>query len=106
VNAARVSQPINGSNHKRVVLFVAGNELNSRKAKSNLAKLCKEHLGGREFEVVDVLADHTKALQWKVLLTPALLVFSAGSPVRITGNLEQTDRVLSALQMKERGHGA
>jgi hypothetical protein len=40
--------------------------------------LCKEHLGGREFEVVDVLADHTKALQWKVLLTPALLVFSAG----------------------------
>lgn len=106
MNTGRVNHTTNGNKQKRLILFVAGDELNSRKAKSNLVKLCEQHLGGRGFEVVDVLADHSKALQWKVLLTPALLVLSADKPVRITGNLDQTDRVLSALHMKERGHGA
>jgi len=89
-----------------MVLFVAGNEINSEKARANLSDLCRDHLGGRGFEVVDVFQDHSKALQWKVFLTPALLVFSDTNPVRITGNLEHTDRVLAALGAKELGHGA
>ena len=92
----------------RMILFVAGEETNSRKARNNLGRFCNEHLYGNcDLEVVDVLANHSKALQWKVLLTPALLVFSSASqPVRITGNLDDTERVLAAFGMRQRGHGA
>ena len=96
----------NGSDSDRMVLFIAGDGINSRKAMSNLEKLCNEHLNGRDFEVVDVLEDHSKALEWKILLTPALLVFSGDEPVRITGSLDHGDRVLAALGTRGRAHGA
>lgn len=95
-------------NALQMILFVAGEETNSKKARINLDRLCKEHLARHcALEVVDVLASHKKALQWKILLTPALLVFDSNAkPVRITGNLDDTERVLAALGMRQRAHGA
>jgi hypothetical protein len=90
-----------------MVLFVAGEETNSGKARNNLDRLTEELEGRCTVEVVDVLSNHNAALRWKILLTPALLVFAPGQkPVRITGNLDESKRVIAALGLKQRGHGA
>jgi|SRR5215471_2270910 len=82
----------------RMVLFVAGDEKNSRAARSNVRALCEHHLNAKsEVEVVDVLKDYRRALDNRVLITPTLLVLQPPPPVRIVGTLEDTDRVLSAI---------
>jgi len=46
----------------RFILFVAGDEPNSRAARGNLAELCNEDLHGRcEVAIVDVLQDFAAA---------------------------------------------
>jgi len=87
-----------------MVLFIAGEERNSQAARANLTRICESHLPGRaEVEVVDVLTNHRKALEHRVLLTPAVLIFTSGTPARVTGTLEEPDRVLSALGLKGTG---
>lgn len=87
-----------------MILFVAGEEANSQAARTNLAHICETHFEGRtDVEVVDVLVDHRKALQWRILLTPALLVFTAPRPARVTDTLDEPDRLLEALSLKDIG---
>jgi circadian clock protein KaiB len=82
----------------RMTLFVAGEERNSQAARTNLTRICEKYLSGRvDVEIVDVLVDHRKALEWRVLLTPALLIFNAERPTRVTGNLQEAESVLSAI---------
>jgi hypothetical protein len=86
------------------ILFIAGEERNSIAARANLAKICKSApQGSVEFEIVDVLVDYRKALQFKVLLTPALLIFAADRSARITGSLDQSNRVAAALGLSAVG---
>jgi circadian clock protein KaiB len=78
--------PRNANYHFR--LFVAGDEPNSKLARENLTKLCRQHLkGDYELEVVDVLEDFQAALENNVLITPTLVV----------GTLSDTEKVLAAL---------
>lgn len=91
---------------KRVhaILFVAGEERNSLAAKANLAKICESDPQAKvDFEIVDVLVDHRRALEFKVLLTPALLIFDANRSSRITGSLDESHRVAAALGMTTAG---
>jgi len=82
----------------RMRLFVAGNEANSRKARANLERICKDHLGDDvEYEVIDVLQDFETALECGVLVTPELIV-DAPVSVKIAGTLSDTEKVLAALQ--------
>ncbi len=82
----------------RMRLFVAGNEANSRKARANLKRICKDHLGDDvEYEVIDVLQDFEAALECGVLVTPELIV-DAPVSVKIAGTLSDTEKVLAALQ--------
>jgi len=82
----------------RMRLFVAGNEANSRKARANLERLCKDHLDDDvEYEVIDVLQDFEAALECGVLVTPELIV-DAPVSVKIAGTLSDTEKVLAALQ--------
>jgi hypothetical protein len=70
-------------------------------AQTNLARISANHLSGRaEVEIVDVLENHRKALEWCVLLTPALLIFNAERPTRVTGNLHETEQLLSAIGLR------
>jgi len=87
----------------RMVLFVAGNETNSRLARGNLQKICEEHLGVCELQVVDVLHDYRKALEKRVLITPTLLVESPGPMLRIVGTLEDAAPILSAMHLAAAG---
>lgn len=82
----------------RLVLFVAGEEKNSRLARDNLQRLCDTELGDDcEVRIVDVLEDFAPALEHNVLLTPALLVLAPPPEAMIVGNLKNRDKVLTAL---------
>lgn len=83
----------------RLLLFVAGDEPNSRLAKENLARL-RESLPEIRclLETIDVLEDFRQAVEHKVLITPCLIVLGP-PPVRIVGNLSDTQRVRAALKL-------
>ena len=80
------------------LLFVAGDEINSRQAKQNLAALCEGDFAGKcRVEIVDVLKDPEAAWKHGVLLTPTLLSLAPGPHVRIIGNLSDREQVCAAL---------
>lgn len=82
----------------RLLLFVAGDEPNSRLARANLHRLCAEANGDdHEFEVVDVLEDTGRALEHFILVTPTLLRLEPAPEVRVIGNLSDLETVRSAL---------
>ena len=86
----------------RFMLFVAGNEMNSRLALENLRLICETHLKGRyELEVIDVFEDYERAHQERVLVTPALIALLPERRVALLGNLSDTKRVLSSLGVGE-----
>jgi circadian clock protein KaiB len=87
----------------RMILFVAGDEPNSRNARGNLGRLCDAHLRNScEVEVVDVLKDYRRALENRVLITPALVLVDPPPPVRTVGTLNDQDAVLTAMRLPVR----
>jgi len=82
----------------KLILFVAGDTLNSSLAIANLSSICRAHLSDRhQLEIVDVLREPNRALQDSVFMTPTLLKLSP-KPVRIiVGTLSDTQPVLDAL---------
>jgi circadian clock protein KaiB len=91
------------SNHdsRKLILFVVGNEPNSRLARQNMADLSNSVMESIEYTVVDVLEDFQTAVQYDILATPALVQIHPGPVVTILGNLNDKPRVLSALGLKE-----
>ncbi len=82
----------------RLILFVAGSEYNSRTARKNLRRLCETDFDGRcEVEVVDVLEEVEKAIDYQILLTPVLLATKDGEEVMVVGNLNDRERVRTLL---------
>jgi circadian clock protein KaiB len=97
--SARARSPLQavGPGH-RLVLFVAGEEPNSRIARANLDRvLSSEAAGEIDVEVVDVLQDSSLALKHQVLVTPALLQLRPEPRILVIGNLSETDTVRAAL---------
>lgn len=83
---------------RRLLLFVAGDEPNSQRARHNLRRLESEiGLGYFDIEVVDVLDDFTSAIEHSILVTPALVVQGEETDVTILGDLSDSQRVLDAL---------
>jgi len=88
----------------RMMLFLAGDERNSRAARANLQKVCDQYLTGRaEVEIVDVLTNYRKALEFRVLITPALVVLHPAPMARIVGTLEDTVAILAVLGLSPNG---
>jgi hypothetical protein len=84
----------------RLLLFVAGDEPNSRLAKENLAQLRDSIPEDRcAVEIIDVLEDYRPALEHNVLVTPCLLLLGPAPVVRIVGTLNDTRRVRAALRL-------
>ncbi|MBF0112211.1 MAG: hypothetical protein HQK74_05700 [Desulfamplus sp.] len=76
-------------------LFVAGDAPNSRIARENLksiqARICKSV---SEIEVVDVMNEPEKALQYEIYVTPALQIIKSESITIIFGNLSDSDSLI------------
>ena len=82
----------------RLILFVAGDEKNSRIARSNLDRICREDLEGNcQVQIVDVLKDFALATAHNILLTPSLLVIEPEAETLIIGNLKEREKIRSVL---------
>lgn len=82
------------------LLFVAGEGLNSRQARQNLTTFCSTYLHDLgDITIVDVLKDFQQALEYKVFVTPTLILVSPLPRVTIVGNLNDTSKVLAALRI-------
>jgi circadian clock protein KaiB len=83
----------------RFVLFVVGDDLNSKLAQDNLRHICAEYLqkGTCTVKIVDVLEDFQAALDNNILVTPTLLVEGPRGHSTIIGNLSDVDRILLTL---------
>ena len=84
----------------RFILFVAGNEVNSKTAKKNLAFFCDELGKSCLYEVIDVLEDFEAAVKHNILLTPSLLVLEPKPGALIVGNLSDHSRIEQVLGTK------
>lgn len=79
-------------------LYVAGDALNSRQARANLAVICRTYLPDRhEIEVVDVFVDPERALADKIFMTPTVIKFAPAPAQKIVGTLSNAQPVLQAL---------
>lgn len=82
----------------RLLLFVAGDEPNSRLARANLQRLFTEKpVNDHDLMVVDVFEDTSRALEHLILVTPTLLRLQPEPEIRVIGNLSDLDTVRSAL---------
>jgi circadian clock protein KaiB len=81
----------------KMILFVAGDEPNSVRARRNLTRFCEEELESPyDVEVVDVLEDHRPAMTHNIMLVPALVV-TGPPPLVILGDLSNKEKLLKAL---------
>ena len=86
----------------RMLLFLAGEEPNSRIARRNLDALCREDLSSRcEVEIVDVLEDFSLAAKHGILVTPALVILEPGPSAMVIGNLNDRRKVRAALRLEK-----
>lgn len=69
-------------------LYVVGDLPNSRRAIINLQAFCEEHLPDRHrIEVLDVFDAPERAMADHIMLTPQLVVVSAGRARHLVGDL-------------------
>ena len=95
--------PTSADQHWQLRLYVAGQMPCSMTALANLLHLCRQHLPGRHhIEVVDVFDDHTRAAADGVVAVPTLICRSPNRSRRIVGNLSDTNRVLTQIQLTRR----
>lgn len=78
-------------------LFVAGDNLLSRRARANIAQLIAELGLDLPLKVVDVLAEPRVALTRRIFATPALVVSTGGRAQMVAGDLSDRAAVLAAL---------
>ena len=86
--------------HRKVMLFVAGSAPNSLAARSNFDRLRRSAPGfDFDLEIVDVLEQHPRALERRVLVTPCLVLVHPVPEVMIVGSLTDLERVRRALRL-------
>ena len=96
------SNPDPPDSEYRFILFVAGDEQNSRMARQNLARFCRDELRNRcEVKIIDILEDFNAAVEYNILLTPSLLILTPKPDAMIVGNLKETAALRSALSLNE-----
>ena len=84
----------------RMILFIAGGEANSLRAKENLDRLCVEEPEFKcELEIIDVLSDFQSAMEHNVMVTPTLIVTEPLPGITILGDLRDTERLRAAFRL-------
>jgi hypothetical protein len=84
---------------RKMILFVAGDGANSVAATRNLALLQRSTECLFDLEVVNVLQQYQRALQYDVLVTPCLVQVEPAPRVMIVGTLHDLAKVRAALQL-------
>ncbi|HWQ18164.1 MAG TPA: circadian clock KaiB family protein [Methanotrichaceae archaeon] len=85
-------------------LYVAGQTGKCQAALANLRKICKEQLDGKcRIEVVDLLERPALAKPNQIVAIPTLVRELPASERRVVGDLSDTQRVLSGLDLHPAG---
>ena len=102
-NEGRLHPPADGAAEPyRLHLFVAGDETNSRRARENLARICKEYVHEPyQVEITVVLEDYEVALEMGIYVTLALLIEAPVPGAAVFGNLSDVNKVLNAMGLEE-----
>jgi len=96
-NSSKRGAVSKGHDLYRFRLFIAGDEVNSIRAKTNLFHLAQTYLSDRhEIIVVDVMEDYQAALDFNIMAVPTLLVENPFERV-IVGSLSDEKAVLDTL---------
>jgi hypothetical protein len=81
------------------MLFIAGDEPNSSRARQNLDRILSTRFNGRVgLEVVNVLEDFRKAVAHGVFITPALVVMAPVRGATIYGDLSDEEQVIATIK--------
>jgi len=81
-------------------LYITGHAPPSARAIANLQIICNSHMAGiYSIEVIDVLKDPQRAENDKILATPMLIRRKPPPVRRILGDLSDTARVLTGLDL-------
>jgi circadian clock protein KaiB len=81
-------------------LYITGNSINSKRAISNLFRICHEELNDQyRVEIIDVLENPQKAEREKILVTPTLIKQLPPPLQRIIGDMSNTEKVLLGLDV-------
>jgi circadian clock protein KaiB len=84
-------------------LYIAGQAPRSIAALSNLRKLCETHLYGRyRLDVIDLMAEPNRAQRDRIVAVPTLVRRWPGAVTRIIGDLSNSERVLTRLNIDVR----
>lgn len=81
-------------------LYITGKTANSTRALKNAKDICEKYLAGRyELEVVDLYQQPQRAAQDEVFAVPTLVRKEPGRIRRIIGDLSNTAKVLTGLEL-------
>jgi circadian clock protein KaiB len=87
-----------------LLLYVVGSTPQSSRAITNLKRICETHLKDRyDLTVVDLYGQQERAQEDQIVVAPTLVRHWPHPVRRIIGDLSQTDRVLSALDLAPAG---
>lgn len=87
--------------HYVLVLYVTGTTPKSAQAISVVRTLCEKYLAGRyELEVVDIYQSPDRLAADQILAAPTLLKKKPDPTLRLVGNLDNSERVLVGLNLK------
>ena len=85
--------------HYVLRLYVSGMTPNSQRAIENVQKICEEHLGRFELEIIDIYQQPIFAKEGQIVAVPTL-VKELPLPLRkFIGDLSQTERILAGLEL-------
>ena len=82
-------------------LYVSGMTPNSLRAIRNLRLICAEHLEGRHhLEIIDIYQQPHLAREQQIVAVPTLIKELPLPVRRLIGDMSQTERILSGLDIK------
>jgi len=82
-------------------LYITGKTPNSLRAITSVKELCERHLPGRyQLQVVDIYQQPALAEGDHILVAPTLVKRSPAPLRRVMGNLSDSQRVLSSLDLQ------
>jgi circadian clock protein KaiB len=83
-------------------LYITGMTPNSRRAVENIKNICERYLAGRyELEIIDLFQQPALAEGQQIVAAPTLLKLSPLPLRRLIGDLSDTEKVLSSLDLRQ-----
>lgn len=94
------NEPQGDADRRRVIeLYLAGDNLSSRRARSNLEAIVSRLDGPTEVRIIDVLVDPKAAFARQIFATPSLVSIQGGRKTLVVGDLSDRDAVVQRLSL-------